>query len=52
MIIVVELTNFIFYEKPDRPDELKRIEDSGGVVVNWNGERVQGVLATSRSIGK
>ncbi|KAK1393672.1 Protein-serine/threonine phosphatase [Heracleum sosnowskyi] len=37
--------------KPDRSDELKRIEVSGGVVVNWNGKRVQGVLATSRSIG-
>ncbi|XP_017222679.2 protein phosphatase 2C 51 [Daucus carota subsp. sativus] len=46
--IVVPLS---FDHKPDRPDELKRIEDSGGVVVNWNGERVQGVLATSRSIG-
>ncbi|XP_074348057.1 protein phosphatase 2C 51-like [Apium graveolens] len=40
-----------FDHKPDRPDELKRIEVSGGVVVNWNGKRVQGVLATSRSIG-
>ncbi|KAI3705735.1 hypothetical protein L1987_75976 [Smallanthus sonchifolius] len=37
--------------KPDRPDELERIERSGGRVVNWNGPRVMGVLATSRSIG-
>ncbi|XP_051138030.1 protein phosphatase 2C 51-like [Andrographis paniculata] len=37
--------------KPDRPDELERIEISGGKVINWNGERVLGVLATSRSIG-
>ncbi|XP_071709745.1 protein phosphatase 2C 51-like [Rutidosis leptorrhynchoides] len=37
--------------KPDRPDELERIEHSGGRVVNWNGNRVLGVLATSRSIG-
>ncbi|XP_074348158.1 protein phosphatase 2C 51-like [Apium graveolens] len=40
-----------FDHKPDRPDELKRIEVSGGVVVNLNGKRVQGVLSTSRSIG-
>ncbi|KAL2318118.1 hypothetical protein Fmac_031994 [Flemingia macrophylla] len=37
--------------KPDRPDELKRIEEVGGKVINWNGQRVLGVLATSRSIG-
>ncbi|XP_060203825.1 protein phosphatase 2C 51-like [Lycium barbarum] len=37
--------------KPDRPDELDRIENSGGKVINWNGQRVLGVLATSRSIG-
>ncbi|XP_076952562.1 putative protein phosphatase 2C 8 [Bidens hawaiensis] len=37
--------------KPDRPDELERIERSGGTVINWNGQRVMGVLATSRSIG-
>ncbi|CAI9768157.1 unnamed protein product [Fraxinus pennsylvanica] len=37
--------------KPGRADELKRIEDCGGNVINWNGQRVLGVLATSRSIG-
>nr|XP_043618425.1 protein phosphatase 2C 51-like [Erigeron canadensis] len=37
--------------KPDRPDELERIEHSGGKVIEWNGIRVLGVLATSRSIG-
>ncbi|KAL0400616.1 UNVERIFIED_CONTAM: protein phosphatase 2C 51 [Sesamum latifolium] len=37
--------------KPDRPDELGRIEACGGKVINWNGHRVLGVLATSRSIG-
>uniref|UniRef100_A0A5B7B3I4 protein-serine/threonine phosphatase n=1 Tax=Davidia involucrata TaxID=16924 RepID=A0A5B7B3I4_DAVIN len=37
--------------KPDRPDELERIEVAGGRVINWNGQRVLGVLATSRSIG-
>nr|GMD81098.1 probable protein phosphatase 2C 51 [Ipomoea batatas] len=37
--------------KPDREDELDRIESSGGKVLNWNGHRVLGVLATSRSIG-
>ncbi|OVA05728.1 Protein phosphatase 2C (PP2C)-like domain [Macleaya cordata] len=37
--------------KPDRPDELERVEAAGGRVINWNGSRVLGVLATSRSIG-
>ncbi|KAJ4953289.1 hypothetical protein NE237_030121 [Protea cynaroides] len=37
--------------KPDRPDEMERIEAAGGRVINWNGYRVLGVLATSRSIG-
>ncbi|XP_066366782.1 protein phosphatase 2C 51-like isoform X1 [Miscanthus floridulus] len=38
--------------KPDRPDEMQRVEAAGGRVINWNGYRVLGVLATSRSIGK
>ncbi|ERM94939.1 probable protein phosphatase 2C 24 isoform X1 [Amborella trichopoda] len=37
--------------KPDRPDELARIEASGGRVIYWNGPRVLGVLAMSRAIG-
>ncbi|EYU23352.1 hypothetical protein ABFS82_01G061800 [Erythranthe guttata] len=37
--------------KPDREDEKERIEAAGGEVINWNGWRVQGVLATSRSLG-
>lgn len=37
--------------KPDRPDELVRVEAAGGRVINWNGPRILGVLATSRSIG-
>ncbi|XP_047327594.1 protein phosphatase 2C 51-like [Impatiens glandulifera] len=37
--------------KPDRSDELERIESAGGRVIDWNGHRVLGVLATSRSIG-
>ncbi|PNY03507.1 putative protein phosphatase 2C 8-like protein [Trifolium pratense] len=37
--------------KPDLPDERERIEAAGGRVINWNGSRVLGVLATSRSIG-
>ncbi|KAK3137950.1 hypothetical protein QOZ80_5AG0362490 [Eleusine coracana subsp. coracana] len=37
--------------KPDRPDERERVEAAGGRVINWNGYRVLGVLATSRSIG-
>ncbi|XP_044486400.1 protein phosphatase 2C 51-like isoform X3 [Mangifera indica] len=36
--------------KPDRPDEKERVEAAGGRVINWNGSRVLGVLATSRSI--
>ncbi|KAI4347063.1 hypothetical protein L6164_007912 [Bauhinia variegata] len=38
-------------QKPDRPDELLRIEEAGGKVINWNGARVCGVLAMSRAIG-
>ncbi|KAK5817234.1 Protein phosphatase 2C 77 -like protein [Gossypium arboreum] len=37
--------------KPDREDEHARIEAAGGKVIQWNGSRVLGVLAMSRSIG-
>ncbi|GAB2225169.1 hypothetical protein Droror1_Dr00005957 [Drosera rotundifolia] len=37
--------------KPEREDELERIEAAGGKVFKWNGYRVLGVLAMSRSIG-
>ncbi|KAM7525867.1 hypothetical protein LguiA_015769 [Lonicera macranthoides] len=37
--------------KPDRPDETERVEAAGGRIINWNGSRVCGLLATSRSIG-
>ncbi|KAL9675784.1 hypothetical protein QQ045_003990 [Rhodiola kirilowii] len=37
--------------KPDREDEYARIEAAGGKVIQWNGYRVFGVLAMSRSIG-
>lgn len=37
--------------KPDRPDELERIEEAGGRVIYWDGARVLGVLAMSRAIG-
>ncbi|KAK9274962.1 hypothetical protein L1049_022219 [Liquidambar formosana] len=37
-------------QKPDREDELMRIEGGGGKVINWNGARVFGVLAMSRAI--
>lgn len=38
--------------QPDRPDELIRIEESGGRVIFWDGARVLGVLAMSRAIGE
>ncbi|GMI75567.1 hypothetical protein HRI_001226000 [Hibiscus trionum] len=44
-------TALSFDHKPDRADELERVEAAGGRVINWNGYRVLGVLATSRSIG-
>ncbi|XVF89047.1 hypothetical protein PTKIN_Ptkin19aG0099800 [Pterospermum kingtungense] len=37
--------------KPDRQDEYERIEAAGGRVIQWNGHRVFGFLAMSRSIG-
>ncbi|KAJ6325202.1 hypothetical protein OIU76_012314 [Salix suchowensis] len=37
--------------KPDRPDELLRIQNAGGRVIYWDGARVLGVLAMSRAIG-
>ncbi|CAL9117155.1 unnamed protein product [Musa hybrid cultivar] len=37
--------------KPNREDECARIEAQGGKVIQWNGYRVFGVLAMSRSIG-
>ncbi|GFS43424.1 similar to HYPERSENSITIVE TO ABA1 [Actinidia rufa] len=37
--------------KPDREDERARIEAAGGKVIQWDGFRVSGVLAMSRSIG-
>ncbi|CAI9106850.1 OLC1v1006083C1 [Oldenlandia corymbosa var. corymbosa] len=37
--------------KPDRPDELDRIQAAGGRVISWDCPRVEGVLAMSRAIG-
>ncbi|KAF9620628.1 hypothetical protein IFM89_013654 [Coptis chinensis] len=37
-------------KQPDRPDEMEGVEAAGGRVINWNGYRVLGMLATSRSI--
>jgi hypothetical protein len=41
----------ILWLQPNREDEYARIEAQGGKVINWNGYRVLGVLAMSRSIG-
>lgn len=41
-----------FHFQPNREDEYARIEASGGKVIQWNGHRVFGVLAMSRSIGR
>eukprot|EP01018_Ginkgo_biloba_P026431 Gb_07154 [translate_table: standard] len=38
-------------QKPERDDEMARIEAAGGRVIHWNGYRVFGVLAMSRAIG-
>ncbi|KAJ7569935.1 hypothetical protein O6H91_01G100900 [Diphasiastrum complanatum] len=37
--------------KPDREDEMARVEAAGGRVIFWNDYRVLGVLAMSRAIG-
>lgn len=37
--------------KPEREDEMARVEEAGGQVWFWNGARVMGVLAMSRAIG-
>ncbi|CAL4948376.1 unnamed protein product [Urochloa decumbens] len=37
--------------KPERPDELARIESAGGQILYWHGPRVLGLLSMSRSIG-
>lgn len=43
---------YILFCQPNREDEYARIEASGGKVIQWNGHRVFGVLAMSRSIGR
>ncbi|MED6191951.1 hypothetical protein PIB30_005427 [Stylosanthes scabra] len=37
--------------KPDRPDELLRVQAAGGRVIYWDVPRVLGMLAMSRAIG-
>lgn len=43
---------FLFFLQPDREDEYARIEKAGGKIMQWQGPRVSGVLAMSRSIGR
>ncbi|KAJ3679937.1 hypothetical protein LUZ60_016215 [Juncus effusus] len=40
-----------YLRRPDRPDELARIEAAGGRVIYVNGPRVRGILAMSRALG-
>lgn len=47
-----ELILNVIFPQPNREDEFTRIESSGGKVIQWNGHRVFGVLAMSRSIGR
>ena len=49
MIAIAHLPFLVF--QPNREDEYARIEAQGGKVIQWNGYRVLGVLAMSRSIG-
>lgn len=46
-----ELLYVLMDLQPDRPDELRRIEEAGGRVIYWDAPRVLGVLAMSRAIG-
>lgn len=50
--MVIFLSIPFLWLQPDREDEYARIEAAGGKVIQWNGYRVYGVLAMSRSIGK
>lgn len=47
----IRIALFFFVLQPNREDEYARIEALGGKVIQWNGYRVLGVLAMSRSIG-
>lgn len=49
--MTIQETNLHFIFQPNREDEYARIEAAGGKVIQWNGHRVFGVLAMSRSIG-
>lgn len=51
-IVEDQIFDFDVMVQPNREDEYARIEAAGGKVIQWNGYRVFGVLAMSRSIGR
>jgi protein phosphatase 2C len=51
-VITESVSDYASLFQPDRKDERTRIEAAGGKVIDWNGYRVSGILAMSRSIGK
>ena len=49
--IRVTLLNHAFARSSPSPSPQERIRQAGGMILNWNGPRVMGVLAMTRAIG-